>query len=303
MKALRFKTMADLDFKFTKYMALAKAEDLDVSKGTVHLHDVALQAESLHYELDLKDVWLTERRWTMLTRQYLNHEALIVWLDQIEKHMKNRGRGQAFMRSQYVQPHRKEKKQSRRWGSCMIGWSFRAYPKPTLTMHSRTSFIGYMARLDLGVAHHLGRLVAERLDLDVEDISFVWFLDSAQLHQFRALSWWFHDPNLLEIEHGGRPALKNAQSYYRRYKELNDEGFRYGDHSFGSHLTPRKRMNTEIYGYEFAKQFEGGTRLGPSAARASKPLPSVTLDELSLDKLGKTEGMELNDSVLDGSDD
>lgn len=304
MKAMRFKTASDLDFKFTRYLALSPASELSVISGTVQLHDVILEAGSLAYELDLKDMWVTHRRWTMLTRQYLNEEAMEVWLDQIEKHLKGkRKRGQAFMRSQEVNPHKKEKRQPRRWGACMIGWSFRNNPKPTLTMHSRTSFVGYTGRLDIAVAHHLGRLIAERLDIAVEDISFVWMLDSAQLHQFRALSWWFHDPNLLEVPHGGRPGLKNAQKYYRSYNDLNEKGFRYGDHKFGSHLTPRKRMNTEVFGYEFAKQFEGGNNLSPSAARASKPLPSVTLDELRLDRIGETEGLELNDPLLHGIDD
>lgn len=306
MKAFQFETLTDLDYKFTKKLALAHKDELDVRSGVVQFHDVALSAETLDFDLDLKDVWLTHKRWKQLTRQYINAESLEVWLAQIEKHMsKKNGKGQAFMRSQTVTPHRfrEGKAQARRWGSCIIGFSFRASPKPTLTLHSRASLVGYIGRLDLALAHHIGRLIAARVGwLEVEDISFVWFLDSAQLHNYRALSWWFQDPNLLEVSPGGRPGIKGAQATYRKFLEYNEEGFLYGDHSFGVYASSRRRMNTEVYGYDYALQFEGGTRLGKSAAHAHKPLPSVPLDDLDLSALGGGVPDE-SDPVHDGSDD
>lgn len=309
MFAETYDTITDLAQGLTKRVAMAKKEDLSFINGAdVQLHDVTVKAESCKYDFDLKDIWVGKSRWTTLVRQYIDPVALESFLGLIEDKMKGMERGQAFMRTRTVAPRNAGAKETRRWGSCIIGFGFRAKPKPSLTMHSRTTFLGYIGSLDLAVAYHLSKLIAERLGINHEDIAFVWNVEAAQFHSSRSIAWWFQqERNYLDTvpleKARSRPGLAAAIRQYNRYKKMDEEGVKYADLSFVSQLRPRKRIHTEVFGYDYGEQFEGGTKLSSaSSAKRFTVLPSVPVDELDFNVFKKVDGNEHESGFLDPSD-
>lgn len=303
MYTRNFSNLFDLHDGLTQRVALATDDKLDyVNSQDCQLHDVVVTADSCEMGFDLKDYWLTKSRWTTLIRQYIDPVALNDWLDLIEAKMKGGKRGQAFMRTKTVES-RGTKKVSRQWGSCIIGFGFRAAPKPKLTMHSRTSFLGYIALLDLNVASVLAKLIAERLDIEPSEISFIWHLDNAQFHYNRSMGWWYgsgRGPYIERARKGTkeRPGLRGSFRFLEQHKAKDARGELYGESKFAAALRPRKRWHTEELGLEYARQFEGGPYLGESARKAYKPLPSVMSDTLNFDSL-REEGDLNNADYMD----
>jgi hypothetical protein len=59
--------------------------------------------------------------------------------------------------------------------------------QPTITLHSRVSYIAYIGGADLAVAHVLARYISKRIGVPVEEFRFVWSIDALQLHAFKSL--------------------------------------------------------------------------------------------------------------------
>jgi hypothetical protein len=101
---------------------------------------------------------LLRARFTILQRDYLDLRELELFLDRC----KSIGLGEAkrgVVTQMFAKQHgRRDKKY--RWGNCMLGWSFRGgnkYEQPTLTMHSRVSYIAYIGGADLALCYVLAR--------------------------------------------------------------------------------------------------------------------------------------------------
>jgi len=192
--------------------------------GGVQAYDVLITADRLEYNYDLAKSWVTPQRWSMLTKQYLNAGATDQWLDLIQSKMqKRRAHGVAFLRSQIVKPRVTSGKPARQWGSCMIGWSFRVFPTPTLVMHSRSTYLGFLAPLDLGVAATLGEMAGKEVGLSPEEIGFAWHLDQVTFHTFRSMPWWYTCGKKQGWLRGGQSlAAKNARHILQRFRKLDD---------------------------------------------------------------------------------
>lgn len=232
--------------------------------GGVQIYDNFLQASTTNYELDLYDTWLTLGRWNTLTRQYINGDSLEIWLDMIENKMKTKSsHGVAFMRTNTVKPRKIEQgpgHTTRRWGSCMIGFSFRRFPTPTLTMHSRSTYIGYIGRLDLGVASKLAGMIAERLGLEKDEIAFTWYLEQATLHPIRSLPWWFATPEAhaqLRDPKVTSFAATGSRKMLKKFIEQDKAGMIYGDESYRTYRNGRQKWHQAQKGLGFSAQFYG----------------------------------------------
>src|SRR5699024_2163568 len=82
---------------------------------------------------------------------------------------------------------------------------------------------------------------------------------------FRSMAWFFQKESRAEWftsdKHQGRfPLLDLCRKTHRKYEQMNEDGVLYGDQSSVSQLRVRKRLNTEVHGYEYAQQFDGGDR-------------------------------------------
>lgn len=299
LHAYKFKTATQLHDRITHRLAYSSADDLDFySTVDAHLCNVMARAESFQWEFDLRELWLAKSRWTTLARQYINPFALDSWLDLIEDRMSSNGRksrGMALMRTNMVQPRKHGTKVARRWGSCMLAVSFRRVPEPQITLYSRTSYMGYLAALDITVAHTCAQLVSKRLGIPVEDMSFVWMMEDAQW-SFKSMAYLMNNaeyyPDLEECDVTDKdqlyvaPGLYLAAKWWNVFRTEDEKGVLYGDMTWGACRRIRKRWHTEVLGWEYGEQFEGGGTQGNRYA----PLPSVMSTELDFSCLDKVRG-------------
>jgi hypothetical protein len=137
---------------------------------------------------------LTKSRWSMMARQYLDPADVQAWIDLSTSRIGSKGRGTAVLRTKTVKPRGgaatgHTNKETRRWGSCMLNLSYKAIPRPTITLHSRTSYLGYIGALDLTVGWMLGRYLANEMNLSHSNMRFVWMVESTQWHNFKSLAY------------------------------------------------------------------------------------------------------------------
>lgn len=294
--AYNYPTATALHDGITQKLAFSPKSKLDlVTSVDVQLHNVIARAESFDWEFDLKRMWLGKARWTAMINQYINPVALEEFLDSVEAKLKGRKRGVAVMRTNNVAQRTNGQKDRvwRRWGSCMLSIGYRAMPEPQITLHSRTSYFGYIAALDLTVAHTVAKMVAERVGLDVEDISFVWHIECAQYHAFKSMAYLMGDEEMrarfLEPDEPhtreSAPALYYSQKWLDGFAKEDAEGKLYGDMNFGQTRRIRKRWHTEVLGYDYGEPFEGGDHASASQNKRFKPLPSVSADTLNFDPI------------------
>lgn len=321
--------------------------DYDWTRGTeLGLHNVSIFCDSIDFEFNLKRLWIPPSRWKMMIRQYIDPAWLDDCLDKIEERMagpnygtKSKGTGIAILRAgehkvtdaelfagldddldgieyfktRMVQGKGVGRSVRRRWGSCMLNLSFRKLPVPTVSLHSRTTYFGYLAILDMAVARSFAYEAAAITDIPIGDIRFVWTIDLAQFHGFRSLAWALGDPDIhtdLLSEYPNRfdwaPGIKpgNQLGYRKcldglaRIKKSDDAGTLYGDESFSSFARIRRRYHVEILGSAYSDQFKGGTRNGTGKG-AFPPLPDTWVSSLDFSALGSGGGVVDDDDEDD----
>jgi hypothetical protein len=286
--------------------------DYDWAVGTdVGLDNVMLVADSFAWEYDIKRAWLLRQRWGTLARQYVHPFELDRWSAMIPHTLKRGvdvwradvmstdidpddvGRDELPMRLAEMTTNTVEGKGTgrgvrRRWGSCILSVSYRHKPVPQLTIHSRTSYIGYLSILDLTVAHTLAYVAHEMGAAHPEDMRLVWILEMAQFHGFRSMAWVMTDltmreefHNLIDSVHRDKlpPGVRKLHDGLKRIQRSDQEGKPYGDEKFSSFARVRRRYHTEILGFEYGEQFEGGTT-NRGGKNRFKPLPSVSTNDL-----------------------
>jgi hypothetical protein len=317
-------TMTDLHRGMTMSLVEASADKLDIiSTVDVQRHNVIGAADSMDWEFDMKSMWLTKSRWTMMARQYLDGEDLQAWIDLCTTRIGRKGRGTAVLRTKLVKPRGgaatgHTNKETRRWGSCMLSLSYKALPTPTITLHSRTSYLGYIGALDLSVAWMAGRYLAHELGLNVEDLRFVWMIESIQWHNFKSLAFLLNNPDedirrqyrrlmvkpLSRLEHDevemlkSCPALELSRKWLRKVMKEDADGKTYGDMTYNTYRRIRRRWHTEVLGYDRAKMFEGWShhKRGPKEGeqkeffKAYQPLPHVDITTLDFACIGMPFG-------------
>lgn len=283
--------------------------DYDWTHGTeVGLHNVSIGVKSFDWSFDLKRLWMPKSRWTMMVRQYIDPTALDDWRVKVDDRLKGKGRGIAVLRPRYphaiafdddhgdaimtrtVQGRGAGRGVRRRWGSCMLSLSYRTNPTPVVSMHSRTTYFGYLAAMDITVAHAFAREASQITGIAVEDMGFVWTLELAQFHGFRSLAWALGDagireeldearPRRLSIKLKEEPGFRKALDGYDRILRSDEAGKLYGDEAFSSFARVRRRFHTEVFGVKYGKQFEGGS-LNRGGKGPFPPLPSVPASTL-----------------------
>lgn len=319
MRAFRAPTLTELHDRLCHNIINAPAEKLDViSSVDVQIHNTISEAESMAWEFDLKDLWLTPSRWSMMIRQYIDPDELEIWLDKCSGRIGTKGRGIGHMRTKTVAARGgpdQGNKETRRWGSCMLGVSYKALPRPTLVLYSRTSYLGYLSALDISVAWMCGRYLAEAIPgLELEDMSFVWMNEALQYHNFKSMAYLLNNPNEEEAARyrhlicdpdealtgrdlailGETPALQLTRKWFANLRKLDEEGKTLGDMSYNTYRRIRRRYHTEVMGYDYAKQFEGWSyyKKGPNEGepkeffKAYNPLPHTYIQDLDFSKIG-----------------
>lgn len=270
-------------------------------------------------DMDLSRLWLTQSRWNTMVRQYVNPDALDTTLGMVETHLtKPRKSGTATLRltptdadldeageevielqTNLVQGKKSGRQVRRRWGSCMLALTYRNVPRPTVTLTSRTTYFGYLAIMDVMVANVFAQKCADIVGINLENVRFVWHINLAQYHGFRSLAYPAGNPRFLkflnqcvdnedrckQLKAEGRMGILRTLTGYRRILTSDREGRLYGDESFSSFCRVRRRFHTQIMGYDYAQQFNGGTRIGTT--KAFKPVPSLPAESLTFSAIGR----------------
>lgn len=147
-----------------------------------------LVADSMEYDFDLgRDLWLNKPRWTRLVREYLDIGELRRFVDHAARIGTGEGKRGVITSMHCNNVARAAKKH--RWGNCMLAFTYRGLRtgQPTLTLHSRVTYIAYIGGADLAVAHVLAKYISKRIKVPVSEIRFEWCIDSLQLHAFKSL--------------------------------------------------------------------------------------------------------------------
>lgn len=334
-------TMTELHDMLCESLITATEDELDmVTSVDVQKHNVLAEADSMEWDFNLKSMWLTPSRWTMMIRQYLDPEEFEAWMSTVTTKIGLRGRGIAVMRTKVVKPRGgaatgHTNKETRRWGSCMLAISYKAKPAPQITLYSRTSYLGYIGALDLSVAWMVGRYLAAAMGTDVSQFRFVWMNEAIQWHNFKSLAYMLNNNNpklrkkyrrllikpksklepkeLARLE--GAPALILSRNWLRKMMKEDADGVTYGDMTYNTYRRIRRRWHTEVLGYDKAKEFEGWSyyKQGPKAGekkeffKAYQPLPDCLIEDLDFRGIGLplagVKAVEFEGGFDDGEDD
>lgn len=275
--------MTQLHDMMCRSLVEASAEELDViSSVDVQIHNVMAQADTMEWDFDLKDMWLTKSRWSTMIRQYIDPEELEAWIDQVTGKIGRKGRGIAVMRTKVVKPRGgaatgHTNKETRRWGSCMLAISYKAVPQPQITLYSRTSYLGYIGALDLTVAWMIAKTLGESIGLEPKDFKFVWMNEAIQWHNFKSLAFLLNHPDPKRRKKYRRlmmkpatklkpeevhtlkksPGLMLSRKWLAKVIKEDAQGKTYGDMTYNTYRRIRRRWHTEVHGFEYAQQFEG----------------------------------------------
>ena len=279
------------------------------------LYDVVAEAKTMEWDYDLKKLWLTKSRWDAMVKQYVDPDKLEAWLTACQGIMSHNSiktrRGTAILRANEVLPRGGQGRSNvtRKWGGCMLYYSFKANPHPQITMHSRTSYLGYLSALDMSIAWQLGRYLVKaikevpRRELELTDIKFVWHLEVLQWHYFKSLAYLFNHPDQEEAEYffgvlteeklhpseeaaiAPFPIQWGSRLWTQRFLREDREKRTYGEMSYNTFRRVRRRFHTEQLGLEYAKQFNGSDEKGRQH-NAFPPLPSLLISELDFSTIG-----------------
>ena len=313
MKAFKADTLTELHDRLCHKIVHADADYLDViSNVDVQMDHVMAACDSMEWDFNLKHLWLTPSRWTMMVRQYVDRDDFIKWIEMCTRYIGTTGRGMAHMRTKEVKARGGAQfgnKETRRWGSCMLGITYKAQPRPTITLNSRTCYLGYLSGLDISVAWMCGKYLDGELGIPVEDMAFVWMNGSAQYHNFKSMAYLLNHPDPVRRKQyrrwirfsetklrdtgdwdyvNSRPAIALTRKWMQKLL-LNDmNGKTLGDETYNTYRRIRRRYHTEVLGYERAQEFEGWSyyKAGPKKGeqkeffRAYKPLDDCLISTL-----------------------
>jgi hypothetical protein len=232
-----------------------------------------LVADSMAYDFDLgTDLWLNRTRWTILCRQYLD-------LGEVQRFVENAaaiglGEGKRGVITSMATRNVAREARKHRWGPCMNNFSYRGVRlkegalQPTLTLHSRVSYIAYIGGADLALCHVLARYIAKRIKVPVSEFRFEWAVDSLQLHAFKSLPLLYkHDYIKLFEDKSLRseyPSLKVIGRWWDQIVSTTEAGIPLEEIKYG----PLRRV-TRRYREYIADEF----------------LPSVPINSLSFEAL------------------
>lgn len=150
-----------------------------------------LRANSMDFKFDVgRDLSLNRSRFTTLQRAYLHPQDLDSFLARVE-HIGRKTASRGVLTTMTVRQKQGSKGRYAN-GPCIIGYGWRGGhrgPPPTLTLHSRTSYLPYMGGMDLALCYVLASRIADMLDIAVEDIHFEWFSDALMTHNYKQIPY------------------------------------------------------------------------------------------------------------------
>lgn len=287
-------TMTELHNEMCADMLYSHHKDYDwVTSTDVIKENVFATADTMDWECDISRFWVPPSRWTMMIRQYLEPEEVKIWVSQILKRAEVRNANRMVLRTRTVAASFRGNATTRSLGSCMLSVSFSLQPTPTILLHSRTGYLGYLSPLDWSVAYHCGRVAASALSMEIADFRFQWFVETIQYHRFRTIAFPLGDDaerarfklKVKQAKEDGvlseYTALHRNWEQFQKWLKADKEGLTYdGMSPYRSYQRPRKRYHSQVKGVEYARRFED------DGNRAFPLLKPLDVKDLRLDKIG-----------------
>lgn len=301
--------MTDLWHQANDSLLWADKEDLAYwSSLDSMISDCVGTAAQANFDINIgKELWVTESRWNTLTRQYVDPERLFKWLEGV-KQISTYNRGIVALDMNPVQRtvvKSNARANRRKWGGCMRMATYRAFPQPTVTLFSRTSYLGYIGGLDMLLAHKLIELAADMIGdgLKVEDFQFRWMCDTWQFHGFKSMAyifasgqdkfmrkpstWWeAHEGATVKV-HGIPRIIKPIENYptwalirywWDRLKRQDDDGKPYDEMKYSAEKRIRRRFHSNTGVDQEPFLVEGGKEKRQQPL--DFPVHMVTLDRM-----------------------
>jgi len=131
---------------------------------------------------------LSRTRWTKLVREYIDGKALELFIEQSKLIINGESQEGSVTEMRFKPPIRSKDKH--RWGGCLMGITFHGNWEmgPTLTLFSRTTYMGYIALLDMAIVHLIAKKITESFeDANAANIKFIWHITSLQFHHFKSM--------------------------------------------------------------------------------------------------------------------
>jgi hypothetical protein len=268
-----YDTLTDLWHKTAQHMLFAKEKDLDfIASIDTMLYDNVLSCDSMKMKFDMgRDLWLTRARFTTLQRAYIDPVEYASFLDRCEQIAAGESR-RGVITQMFAHQHPRAAKKYR-WGNCMMAWTFRGggREQPTLSLHSRVSYIAYIGGLDLALCHVMAREIGARIGAKPADFAFRWHCGSLQFHGFKSIPYLFRFglDDVLRYDTGQypsskHPTLKLVRKWWGVMVDEYERKVPLEEQKYG----PLRRIRRRYQEYA-----EGN------------PLPSVPIKTLHLDKL------------------
>lgn len=292
----------------------ARREDLSYwSSLDSMISDCVGLADQAVFDIDIgRDLWVTPSRWNTLTRQYVDPERLYNWLESI-KDISTYKRGIPAMNMQDVARtvvKSNARANRRKHGGCMRMVTYRAFPQPTVTLFSRTSYLGYIGGLDMLLAYKLVELACEMIGegLDPSQFQFRWVCDTWQFHGFKSLAYLFSTgqdrmmrmsekqwaANVGKSFQGHRiypleemPTWQLIRYWWKRIQKQDADGKLYAAMLYGAEKRIRRRYHAQTgveqdpFLGEFYHEKKGKTYKDMKAYKPlSTPIELITLDKM-----------------------
>lgn len=232
-------------------------------------YDNLLACESMEFDLDMgRDLWLNKQRWTRLVRQYLDPKEVERFVDHAT--LLARGEGaKGACTSMFCSDVARESKKHR-WGNCMLAFVYHGDARrgtPTISMHSRVSYIAYIGGLDLALARVLAGYIGEEIGVAAEDFRFRWHVDALQFHGFKSIPMLFKHDFIEDLQHPELaqmyPTQKLVGKWFSQIVDFEQRGIH--DNKYG----PLKRVMRRYREYV-----------------AEDYLPSVGVEDLDFSPIG-----------------
>lgn len=277
-KVLRAPDLTQLWHDVVRWHLYKEEVELYLGIGT-NLYNVVLEAESAEYDFNLQELWLNKARWTRLIREYIHPLDATVFVRNAREIMSVKGANGVITNMPFRPVERRGDLRRHKWGNCLMAATFRGTPgshvRPTITIHSRVSYNGYMLGMDMGLVHVLAREISEG---HPDSIRVQWHLDVTQLHSFKCLPYLYTQPDLMrELEkvedeeewillQKKYPTWKSISRWWETVLKFQREGKTVDEELYGPFRRIRKR-------YE---EYQKGILV-----------PSVHISELDFSKLGE----------------
>lgn len=273
-KVLRADDLTDLWAKVVRWHLYREEVDLYLGIGT-NLYNVILEAESADYDFNLQELWLNKARWTRLIREYVDPIDATDFVRNARIIFEEKGKSGVITNMPFRPVVRRGDLRRHKWGNCLLAATFRGTPgsnvRPTLTLHSRVSYNGYMLGMDMGVAHVLAREITG----DPSEVRIQWHLDVTQLHSFKSLPYMYTQPDLMRVLEdpmelsravAAYPTWKCVGKWWDKVLQFEREGKSLEAEKYGAFRRIRRRYQEYQQGIE---------------------VPSVHISEMGFEKLGE----------------